>query len=250
MEKQQDKQIIDLDEFDSVCSLWQLIPAGSGAGLKKLKLITESILNSQIDKESPKPLSLIISGKYGKRTHGRCWLRTLGITDIREIAASTIVDQYALEEFFHSSTPDTGFIISNAYNLKDQLTKSLYQILNEGMLYRYNLNTFQKSSIPVVGTVVMTTLNTKYINWDLKESFSHQVEIEEYDSTQIQLLCLQRLLYSKIGRESDKVLELLTSLRKTFPSIISLLKNSVLIMLSEGDKVLKVEHIEKASYFK
>ena len=44
----QDKPLIDLSDFEEQMSLWQLIPAGNGEALKKLKLIVDSLLNSEI----------------------------------------------------------------------------------------------------------------------------------------------------------------------------------------------------------
>jgi len=244
------KQIIDLDEFESVCSLWQLVPSGSGASLKKLKLIVNSLLNGKIEKESPKPTSVLISGKYGKRIHARCFLRALGIENIREAPASVLQNLIYLDEYLFGSNPDSGYIISNAQIVKESLFKNLYTILREGLLYRYNFATYQKQSFPVMGTFVMTTLNPKYIPWDLRECFTYHIEIEEYDQIQAELICLQRLLYSNINRESDQVIKELVSLRKTLPSVLLLLKSSVMVMLSEGRQELTVDDVRNASRFK
>ena len=48
MEKQEQKQIVGLDEFDNTVSLWQLLPAGAGRGLHRLKTIVNSIHNGQV----------------------------------------------------------------------------------------------------------------------------------------------------------------------------------------------------------
>jgi hypothetical protein len=49
MKKQKQKQIITIDEFDNTVSLYQLLPCGAGSGLKRLKIIIDSIHNSEID---------------------------------------------------------------------------------------------------------------------------------------------------------------------------------------------------------
>ena len=245
------KPLIDLDEFDDQVSIWQLIPAGEGKALKKLKLIVESVLNGDVEKESSKPLSLLISGKNSTKIYAKAFLRGLGLGDIREIPAPVIQSYNDLIEFFHLSSSDTGYIISQAQNIRGMIVKDLYNVLTEGILARWNYTKMDKTVFPVLGTIVVTSYSNSSVPFEIKKCFTHQIEIEDYDKTQMELICLQRLLYSNIERENDKVLKLLTTLRSSFESTIQLLKNSVMVMQAEGKgNVLTEEHVKKASYFK
>ncbi|MBN2286881.1 MAG: hypothetical protein JXI43_10570, partial [Tissierellales bacterium] len=87
--KQQKNSQIKLDEFSNI-SLWQLLPAGDGLGLKKLRSIVNSVLNGQAQRETNKPMSLLITGEAGKRTHAYAFLRALGISDMHHITANLL----------------------------------------------------------------------------------------------------------------------------------------------------------------
>ena len=86
MKKQQEqKEIVDIDEFDNSISLYQLIPSGTGKAQRHLQQIVDAHFNSQKKRNHNKPLSLLIVGGQGKRTHAYAFLRALGLNLTEEI---------------------------------------------------------------------------------------------------------------------------------------------------------------------
>ena len=114
MKKQEEQnQIVSVDEFDETVSLFQLIPAGSGKGISHLKVIVDSIINSP-GKQPRKPLSILLTGKQGLRTHGRSFIRALGIESINESPAQLLNSSMnAMHEFFNPSLLPDSYVISN-----------------------------------------------------------------------------------------------------------------------------------------
>jgi hypothetical protein len=78
MDQKTKNEIKSIDLFDADISLYRLTPCGDGKALEYLKQIRNSVLNSDMD-TGLKPLSVLITGQQGKRTHARCFLRSIGI---------------------------------------------------------------------------------------------------------------------------------------------------------------------------
>ena len=113
MEKQKQKQIVDLDEFDRTVSLYQLLPSGAGRASKELKTIIDSIHNGQVQ-PSTKPFSLLIAGSQGTRTHARSFLRALGLDYPLELPANLVqASIYEVFNFFSSTRLCDSYIISS-----------------------------------------------------------------------------------------------------------------------------------------
>ena len=92
------KELCTLDTFDQEVSLWQLLPAGDGKALKRVKTIVNAVHNGQIPKGT-KPLSLLITGETGKRTLGRACLRALGALSINELPSYLLSLRYGVGLF-------------------------------------------------------------------------------------------------------------------------------------------------------
>ena len=242
-DKTKNKQI-KLDEYDHL-SLWQMIPANSGRGLKKLKSIVNSILNGQAERETNKPLSLLIYGPEGKRTHAYAFLRALGAEYVQHSPAVLLYNPIDFIEFFYGAIMDNGYIISNLNMLPGGNQKKLYQILNEGH-FSYMGSVGRKESTPVMSPIIGTVKKLNLLPDIILNSFEHVVELAEYMPAQKELIALQRLKYAGIEIENEEVL---TKLMLYSPSgledLIKLLNLSVMSMLGEGRAVLTSEDIRK-----
>ena len=74
MEKQ-DTKMNAIHDFDKEASLYSLPLKNTGIG--HLMAIVDSILNNP-DHKKQEPISVLIAGGQGKRTHARCFLKALG----------------------------------------------------------------------------------------------------------------------------------------------------------------------------
>ena len=184
MKKQKTKQIISLDDFDNTVSLWQLLPSGVGSGLKRLKIIVDSIQNGKVE-QLIKPLSLLIVGNQGTRTHARAFLRALGLEFPYETPAhllqSTVTEIY---NYFNPTRLCDSYIISSVSLLYTPTFKTLHEIISSG---RYSVfNNVRKATelIPVHNPIIMTTKNKKKIPEYFLEKIDHVVEIGDYTDQQ------------------------------------------------------------------
>ena len=228
---------IRLDEYSNL-SLWQMIGAGDGKALQKLKAIVNSILNSHPVIQGNKPLSLLISGEAGKRTHGHAFLRALGCEEVRFSPAALPVNNIDLTEFLGLSDANTGFVISDLHSVPGPVLKKWFEILSQG---KFTTIDFKREKIvyPVFGTIVMTMRDKMKLPIYLKECFTHIIALDKYTEQQKELIALQRLKYSNIQLESDEVLRTLILYGKPdLNSLIRLLNVSITIMMSEGRNVL------------
>ena len=244
--KEQQKQIIRIDDFDETVSLWQLLPAGVGEGLKHLKIIVDSIHNSRVE-QSKKPLSILISGKQGIRTHARALTRALGLQFIDETPACLLQTPLtAIHELFSPTRYSDSCIISGISLLCSASRKVVYEIITTGRYTIHNYLEKRTQYIPVNKLIIMTThLLDKVPNYFM-EKIDHVVEIEEYTDQQLELVVLQRLKYCQIDYDEEKVMWLIVEYGgKDLHRIIRLLKDAMTIMLADGRNVLTVEDVKK-----
>lgn len=243
-EKNQKNKQIKLDEYFSI-SLWQLLPCGNGLALKKLKEIVNSILHGQAHRETPKPLSLLIVGQVGKKSHGFAFLRSLAAEFIFHSTASMLSIPIDFIDFFYGAISDNGYIISDLNMLPGGNMKKLYQILNSGY-YSYMDVGCKKLSTPVMSPIVCTVKKLNLLPDTIISSFEHIVELGEYTDQQKSLIAYQRLRYAGIEIENEEVL---TKLMLYSPSgleeLIKLLNLSVMSMLGEGRAVLTSDDVRK-----
>jgi hypothetical protein len=240
-----DQKQVKLDEYDNI-SLWQLLPSGNGKGLKKLKEIVNSELNSHPQRSMDKPLSVLISGQSGKRTHAFSTLKALGYEYIKHSPAALLANMNDLVEFFQGSTPETAYVISDLHSINTGVLKKFYQILNEGNLIAHNHITHQKTLFPVLGPVAMTIRDQNKIPIYLKESFTYSVSLGEYTAQQKELITLQRLKYAGIEIQDEQVLKtLLLHCHSELNGLIQLLDLSITVMLGDGRDVLTSGDVRK-----
>ena len=159
MKKQEQKQIVSVDEFDRTVSLYQLIGAGAGRGLMHLKCIVDAVHNTS-EPDITRPISLLIVGKQGKRTHGRAFLRALGLEHINEMPAQLLqASASAMPEFFSPFLLCDSFLVSNIEVLYPAVLKTLYEIITDGQYFGYDHSkkTRQVVPVPIHYPIVMTT---------------------------------------------------------------------------------------------
>ena len=228
---------VRLDEYDNL-SLWQMIGAGDGKALQKLRTIVNSLMNSHPIRESAKPLSLLISGEAGKRTHGHAFLRALGCEDIRVSPAAVFCSSSDLVDFFSNSTPDTGYVIFDLHSIPGGALKKLFEILHNGEL---SVTDFRREKIvyPVMGVVIMTMRDRMKLPLYLQECFTYSVELGKYTEQQKELIALQRLKYANIEMETEDILRSLQVLsQEDLRKIVNLLDASITVMMADGRQVL------------
>ena len=248
--KKQEKQIIDIDEFDQTASIYQLIPASAGRSLSQLKLIIDSIHNNPTEYRKT-PISLLISGKQGTRTRARCFLRALGLEYINEMPshflqspANLIYDFFSPLKFYDSH------IISDIDSLYSAPLKVIYEIISKGRYSVHNFHDKTTNLVPVYNPIIMTTNREDKIPKYFKEKIGHIIKIDDYLDQQLELVVLQRLRYANISYQEEKVLKLLVSYgHSKLHRIIRILKDAITIMKADSRNILTVEDVKKVMAF-
>ena len=247
MKKQDQKQIVGIDEFDRTVSLYQLIGPGAGRGKMHLKLIVDSIHNTS-EPDITKPISLLIVGKQGKRTHARAFLRALGLESINEMPAQLLQSSSsAMPEFFSPFLLCDSFIISNIEVLYPAVLKTLYEILSSGQHFGYDHSkrTRQVVPVPVHYPIVLTTHKEEKIPGYFLQRIDHVVKLEDYFDQQLELIVLQRIKYCNLQYE-EKILWLITEYGlKDLHKMVRILKGAITFMLSDSRQILTVDDVKK-----
>ena len=246
MKKEKQKQIVTIDEFDNTVSLYQLLPAGTGSGLKKLKIIIDSIHNSEID-NGLKPFSLIIAGKQAVRTHARCFIRAMGLEYPYEMPSNLLqTTPTEVFNFFHPTRWCDSYVISAISLLYPTTLKTLYEIITTGRFSVYNNIKKTTEVVPVFNPILLTTHRLDKVSDYFTEKIDHIVELDEYTDQQLELIVLQRLKYCQIDYQEEKVLQLIVEYgSKNLHQIIRLVKDAITIMLADSRTVLTVEDVKK-----
>ena len=228
---------VRLDEYDNL-SLWQMIPAGDGKALQKLKAIVNSTMNSHPVIQGNKPLSILLSGEAGKRTYGHAFLRSMGCEDIRFSPAAVFCSTPDLVDFFSNSSSDTGFVIFDLHSVPGGALKKLFEILHNGELAMTDFRR-EKTVYPVFGTIVMTMKDRMKLPLYLQECFTYSVCLDKYTKQQKELIVLQRLKYANIEMETDEILRsLLVLSQEDIRKMVCLLGTSVMVMMADGRQIL------------
>lgn len=245
MEKAQKKELIELSEFDSSISLWQLIPAGKGKGLSLLKVVVDSILNNPA-REKP---SLLITGEEGKRTYGSAFLRAVGYEDIRQIPASVLCNANLVQVF----TPgyEHGHLITAVDTLGPWVMGPIHQILKEGRFELYSVFREGSEIYHVYGLIVLTAKDLNRVPEPIRNAVGHVVEIEKHTQEQLALVVLQRLVYAGIHYECEQILtQIVQNGKGRLKDVIQFLKLCLLIMQADQRDVLLLKDVDRAGRLK
>ena len=244
MKKAEDKQIIDLAEFDQSISLYQMIPSGSGKGLSLLKKIADYILNAKPERIP----SVLIVGAQGIRSHARAFLRALAIEDVRETDGMLLQPCSALIEYFRNPSHDTGYIISGSHNLDRQVQPLMIDVLTNQKFNMYNFVRESKETYSVKGLLVLTSRAINLLPPPMRQLFDYIIEIEPYTFQQKILAALQRLRYCALGYESENVLEEITlrgdgNLRK----MVQLIQICITLLSPDGRTEIEIKDVKRAA---
>jgi len=230
-----------LSEFDDTISLWQLLPAGDGRGLKLLKTIADSVLNGDA-KRIP---SILIVGNAA-RTHGRAYVRALGIEQINETHSSFLRNACDLMQFL-SPHRNCAHVISHVDTLVPIAQQVICQILKSSEYHLYNYAQAGRECFFVPGPVVLTA-GVSNIPSPVANVVDYVVRIEPYSHAQKILIVLQRLKYAGIGYESEDVLDSVA--QNGFGNVnglIHFLRICTAVMMSDSRNELLVTDVQKAT---
>lgn len=242
--KQQLKPIVDIDEFDETVSLWQLLPCGNGYALKMLKYIADFIFNAQNKKKN---VNIFITGKQGKKTHGRAFLRALGIETITEIPAELLKPATGICSFFDNPHSYQGYIISEVEKLQELVQNNIYEILQYGKYQLHNFLTEGNDTFMVPSSLILTGKDKNGVASSLVENVDYIVELGEYTEQQLILIVLQRLKYCHIEYSEEEVLQFIVKQgENNLHKMVNLLKVAMTIMNAEGKNTLMIADIKKA----
>jgi hypothetical protein len=246
MKNETQKKIFDLDEFDETISLWQLMPSGTGKAGKFLKFIVDSVLNNDPSLRT-KPVSLLITGYQAKRSHGRCFLRALGIEEIQEIPSNLLQTTTAVRNFFDRPGLGKGYLISNAQMLSNAVQINLLNILTKGEFY-LNTDTLKNTeTFAVPSSLVLTAPDKKSVPICLAQKVEYSIEIEPYTDTQLELIVLQRLKYCGVDYQDEELLKyIVIAGMKNLYCTITLIKLAITIMLSDCRTTLMMSDVKRA----
>ena len=249
MNKQENKHIISIDTFDQTISLYQLIPSGSGLGIRHLKAVIDSIFNCPV--KSNKPLSVLIVGQQGCRTHARSFLRALGLEFVNEMPAHLLQSPIAaIYNFFSPLLPTDAYIISAVDRLYPSILKPLYEVIAHGEYTRNNSIKNTKEIVAVNKPVLMTVYDDRKLPEYFLEKITHIVHLEKYNSEQLRLVILQRLKYCQIEPENEILLQyIVLSGDRDLRCIMRLLKNAITVMLADNRRTLTIKDVKRAVRF-
>ena len=199
MKNIQKQNITELSEFN--VSLWQMIPSGKGKGIALLRKIVDSILNNNNKSKIP---SILITGKEGKRTHSRAFIRALGIENIDETHASLLQPGSDVVQFFGSQ--NTAHIITGAECLWVATQSVIIQICKNNRFHLYNYMKQKLDTFEVPGPLLLTAEDADKVPIPILDAVDFVIEIEKYTREQLELVVLQRLRYCVIDYECEAVL--------------------------------------------
>lgn len=249
--KTEDGKYYSLDTFDQIVSLWQLFPAGDGCALEKLKTIVNAVQNGRLY-PTKKPMTVLIIGPTGKRTHARAFLRALGAVSINEVPSALFSIRYGDHEFITSQEMFDGLLLTNAEELSHVYSQQLHEYLKNGYYSVRNYRLLEKTSYPFElhygsSPVVLTAKKVSKVPAFIKDLADHIIHIDAYNAQQIEQIISQRINNCGIDCDFNQVPKKIVQhgLNKLDKSIL-ILKESLTAMNSEGETVLLAKHVDEA----
>jgi len=242
------QNIADLSDFDDEISLWQLIPPGSGRGLTHLKLIVDSYLNNtNLQRDSPRPRSILIIAPQGAKTYARSFCRALAL-EYKVVSAQRLNCIANLLNFFCPSDSSMAYVVTDIECMSLQFHVFIDQILERGEIALYNSRSGDPDYYPITGHIVMTAGCLHEVPPLLLRICDHVVRSEEfYTHSQLQLIIAQRLAYCNFDYENDEVLnEIIGNGKNHLFSIIRRLRVAITYALSKGRSCLTTEDVKRS----
>jgi hypothetical protein len=243
MKKQQEKQVIGIDEFDEYVSLNNIIDAGGNA-VAKLKKIAESLQYDQFNQLVRFP-TLLIDGKgEGKSILGKAFLNTLCLQS-KDIDASLLQSYNQIIEFFWASHPERGYLITNIDELSTFFHKTLYEIIRKR---EYTLlNQYGKSEMryPVSSIIVMTSSHTSEVPAPLLKYIQYIIHHSNHNVKRRELIAIQRLVNANV-KYSQACVKRIANETPNLNSMIGLIRMCLDIIKADYRDNLTLDDVNKA----
>jgi hypothetical protein len=244
MKQQENRGIIDLAEFDATVSLWQLTPAEDGRALTLLRQLVDHII---LNRPERKP-SLLITGYEGKKTLAMCFLRALGIEDIKTIPANLLQPTTGVINFFSGSHADKAFVICDAEYLMNSVKLNVYQAVESRQFNVYNYLKEGEDSFPVDGLIILTAIHKDQVPSPILKHVDYLADIGIYTIEQRLQIIKQRLTYAGVTCKSQDALWTIVKTGKgRLHEIIPFLRICLMRLALEGRSNLRREDIEQVA---
>jgi len=241
------KNALRFRDFENEISLWQLITPGKGRAMLQLKDIVDSYLNSP--RQSSKPLSVMITGREGKRLHALSFIRALGNGYINEMPWSLIESYEELATFLKRGENFDCSLITDFKLLLPHSVKPLYQSLKTGeFIYAvYMLDTPFKCTVSK--PIVITCKSISAVPNSIKDNIDFIVELEDYTDRQCHDIIKQRLSFHGIEYEPDIVKKIALKYRYNLKKAMRMLQYSITVMTARNAKTLTAEHLQRVEQY-
>ena len=244
MKKQQEeKQIIDIDDFHEYVSLNNIIDAG-GDAVAKLKKIADSFQFDQYNQLVRFPTLLITGQGQGKSTLAKAFLNSLCL-EVKEIDASLINSANRIIEFFWASHPDRAYILTNVENLPTLFHKTLYEILQKHEYTILNQYSGSETRYPVSSVIVMTTSDFLKVPSPLLKHTHYIINHTEHDNERRELIAIQRFRNANV-RYSQQGIKKIVKETPNLKSMIDMVRMCLDIVKSDYRDNLTIEDVSKA----
>jgi hypothetical protein len=160
--------------------------------------------------------------------------------------------RYGFSDFVASQESFDGLLLTNIEQTAVYYMRCLYQYLKEGRYFVKNLSKLDETPFPfdvIYGQcpIVLTTSDINIIPAFVKQAIDFVVTIEPYTDEQIKQILVQRIKYlGTIEYEGQSLIDRIVELGKgKLEKSISLLKDSLLVMHSEGRTTLTHNHLDR-----
>jgi hypothetical protein len=254
MKKQEEEQKVtyDLDEFDSHCHLWNIVPGGTGKAIVKLRKIVDSIQSENYTNPYKKLPSFLLVGEpeTGKNIVAKAIVNSLILSDVRECHARYFENGIQSSMLFRDSLLGTAHIITNIENLTTVAESVLWRYLHNGFCNYYNYSTREFDLMRQCnGMIIMTARNKSKLSESIVSAVDHLIEIEPYSIEQQKLIVHQIItVFCDINYVGGEVV--LQAIVDQGVGMIGLslvfLKECIMLMKAEMLDSLDIEVIQKA----
>ena len=245
MKKEKQKQVISIEEFDKHVSLTNIIPAGNGNSVIRLKKIADALQYDEYHHLTRFPTILIAGKEQGKSTLARAFLNYLCL-QIKETDASLFQSYSHITEYFWASHPDRGYLITNIEYLAKIFHKTIFQILRQREYTYLNQSNGCETRYPVDSIVIMTASDILQVPEPILKHIHYKIQQKEYDTNQKILITIQSLNNTGIKYMDDEVVKKMVERTADLDGLIALIRNCIDCLKSDcKNDILKTQHVEQ-----
>ena len=118
MKKQEDEKIVyEVDDFESHCHLWNIVPGGKGTDIVRLRKLVDALHHDNYINPGNKNPSFLITGSFSKQLVINALINSLAIHDVRICHGKYFGNDYPSFELFWDSYSTTAHVITNIEEL-------------------------------------------------------------------------------------------------------------------------------------